>query len=241
MISDVNNTPPRSVNIFEHITIDVENKCSQLANLVATLKNSVATFFTGSETKRQQNTKKICGELIQRISTQKKDHGYEVLDIKKMNDNKHISTRFTHKTLDNTVTELFCSVKNELLNQTDKKLSLTKGHSDESVNIMLAALYQIYEQADKFLQKNINFGYNSLLKTRIFELIINNFIIENIEGATQNDKLIELLKNMHDIYKYELNSYKEISKEKIEYKIERFGKLQDNLKEYIFYIKPNNV
>ncbi|MCO7050541.1 hypothetical protein NAG84_11860, partial [Proteus terrae] len=62
-----------------------------------------------------------------------------------------------------------------------------------------------------------------------------------IEGATQNDKLIELLKNMHDIYKYELNSYKEISKEKIEYKIERFGKLQDNLKEYIFYIKPNNV
>ena len=163
--------------------------------------------------------------MIQRISTQKKDHGYEVLDIKKMNDNKHISTRFTHKTLDNTVTELFCSVKNELLNQTDKKLSLTKGHSDESVNIMLAALYQIYEQADKFLQKNINFGHNSLLKTRIFELIINNFIIENIEGATQNDKLIELLKNMHDIYKYELNSYKEISKEKIEYKIERFGKL----------------
>lgn len=227
---EINST--NRVSTFKRIATGVENKCSQLVNLVAAIKNSAETFFSGNETKKQQNTRKTCGELIQRISTQSKNHNYEVLDIKKMNKNEHISTRFTHKTLSKGVTELFGSIKNELLNQTDKKLSLTQGHLDKSVNLMLATLYQVYQQADKFIQKNINPGHNDLLKSQILELINNNFVIESTGKTTQNDDSIELLKNINEKYKDVLNSYKKTSKEKIEHKIERFERHQEIIKEY---------
>ncbi|WP_193014524.1 MULTISPECIES: hypothetical protein [Gammaproteobacteria] len=233
MINGSNNTP-RTASISERITIGVENKCSQLANVVAAIKNSTETFFMGSEAKRQQNTNKTCGELIQRISSQTKNYEYEVLDVKKLNGSGCISTRFTHKTLTNDVTKLFCSIKNELLNQTHKTLSCTHGHPDKSVNIILATLYQVYQQADKFIQKNINPGHNDLLKSQIFELISNNFIIESDRQMTQNDNVIELLKNINKNHKDTLHSQKEISKEKIEYKIDRYDKIQENLKESFF-------
>lgn len=217
--------------VFERITSSIGNKFSQLANVVAAIKNSTETFFVGSEAKRQQNINKTCGEFIQRISTKTKNDEYERLDAKTLNDSGRISSRLTHKELTNDVTKLFCSIKNELSNQTDKSLSLTEGHPDKSVNIMLATLYQVYQQANEHFQKNINPGHNDLLKSQIFELINNNFILESDCKTTQNDNVIALLKNINEKYQGELEPLKRNATDKINSKLEANRIIQQNLRD----------
>ncbi|MBI6215672.1 hypothetical protein JEP64_03580 [Proteus vulgaris] len=217
--------------IYERITSSIENKFSQLANIVVSIKNSAETLFVGSEAKRQQNINKTCGEFIQRISTKTKNDEYEKLDAKKLNDSGCISTKLTHKTLTNDVTKLFSSIKNELLNQTKKSLSVNEGHSDKSVNIMLATLYQVYQQANEHFQKNINPGHNDLLKSQIFELINNNFTIKSDCETTQNDNIIALLKNINEKYQGEIELLKRNVADKINHKLEKNRIIQQNLEE----------
>ncbi|MBI6544589.1 hypothetical protein JEO90_14290 [Proteus vulgaris] len=217
--------------IYERITSSIENKFSQLANIVVSIKNSAETLFVGSEAKRQQNINKTCGEFIQRISTKTKKDEYEKLDAKKLNDSGCISTKLTHKTLTNDVTKLFSSIKNELLNQTKKSLSANEGHSDKSVNIMLATLYQVYQQANEHFQKNINPGHNDLLKSQIFELINNNFTIKSDCETTQNDNIIALLKNINEKYQGEIELLKRNVADKINHKLEKKRIIQQNLEE----------
>ncbi|EEG83488.1 hypothetical protein PROPEN_04256 [Proteus penneri ATCC 35198] len=115
-----------------------------------------------------------------------------------------ISTRLTHKTLTKDVNNLFNLIQSELLNQPDKNLSITEGYSDNSVNIMLATLYQLYQQADKYTQDDINYTNNSSLKFQILGLI-NNLIIKSNSESTENGKAMTLLKNMNEKYKNELD------------------------------------
>lgn len=217
--------------IFERITSSIGNKFSQLVNIVVSIKNSAETLFVGSEAKRQQNINKTCGEFILRISTKTKNDEYEKLDAKKLNDSGCISTKLTHKTLTNDVTKLFSSIKNELLNQTKKSLSANEGHSDKSVNIMLATLYQVYQQANEHFQKNINPGHNDLLKSQIFELINNNFTIKSDCETTQNDNIIALLKNINEKYQGEIELLKRNVADKINHKLEKNRIIQQNLEE----------
>ncbi|WP_311748767.1 hypothetical protein [Proteus penneri] len=218
---------PHNVNItsnvtdtFDRIISSIEKKYSQLANVITALKNSTQTFFVGSETKRQQNINKICGEFIYLISTQTKNNEDERLNVTKLNDSGsgRISTRLTHKTLTKDVNNLFNLIQIELLNQPDKNLSITEGYSDNSVNIMLATLYQLYQQADKYTQDDINYTNNSSLKFQILGLI-NNLIIKSNSESTENGKAMTLLKNMNEKYKNELDLQIEKMKEKIKYKV----------------------
>ncbi|MBJ2116298.1 MULTISPECIES: hypothetical protein [Proteus] len=218
---------PHNVNItsnvtdtFDRIISSIEKKYSQLANVITALKNSTQTFFVGSETKRQQNINKICGEFIYLISTQTKNNEDERLNVTKLNDSGsgRISTRLTHKTLTKDVNNLFNLIQSELLNQPDKNLSITEGYSDNSVNIMLATLYQLYQQADKYTQDDINYTNNSSLKFQILGLI-NNLIIKSNSESTENGKAMTLLKNMNEKYKNELDLQIEKMKEKIKYKV----------------------
>lgn len=220
------NVASNVTNTFNRIISNIEKKYSQLADVITGLKNSTQTFFVGSEAKRQQNINKICGEFICRISTQTENNEDERLNVTKLNDSGsgRISTRLTHKTLTKDVNNLFNLIQSELLNQPDKNLSITEGYSDNSVNIMLATLYQLYQQAD-------NYTNNSSLKFQILELI-NNLIIKNNSEATENDNAIKLLKNMNEKYKNELELQIEKMKEKIEYKIKINTQLQKYLKEY---------
>ncbi|CRL58913.1 hypothetical protein [Proteus penneri] len=222
-------------NTFDRIISSIEKKYSQLANVITALKNSTQTFFVGSETKRQQNINKICGEFIYRISTQTKNNEDERLNVTKLNDSGsgsgRISTRLTHKTLTKDVNNLFNLIQSELLNQPDKNLSITEGHSDNSVNIMLAILYQVYQQADKYTKNDINYTNNSALKFQILGLI-NNLIIKSNSESTENGNAMTLLKNMNEKYKNELDLQIEKMKEKIEYKIKKDTQRQENLKNY---------
>lgn len=205
--------------VFERITSSIGNKFSQLANIVASIKNSTETFFVGSEAKRQQNINKICGELILRISTKIKDDEYEILDAKKLNNIGRISAKLTHKILTNEVAELVCLIKNELLNQADNFLSITEGHPDKSVNIMLATLYQVDQQVDEDIKSNTNFGYGSLLKLQISEVINNKFIIQNNNPMMKKHDMITLLKDINKRYQEEIELLKKNASDKINSKL----------------------
>ncbi|WP_368911228.1 hypothetical protein [Proteus vulgaris] len=211
------------INVNPHysecITSSDGNKISQLGNKTTSIKNSMETLFIGNEKKRKQNINKICGELIQRISTKTKNGEYERVEANKLNDGGRISTSLTHKTLANGVTKLFHAIKNELINQKDKSLSILVGHADKSVNIMLATLYQVYQQADKHIQKNINLGNNSLLKSQIPDFVSKEFTIQNDNLMIKNHDIMTVLEDIYKKHQGEIELLKRNASDKINSKL----------------------
>lgn len=225
------------VSTFERVTSSIENKFSQLSDLLISIKNSAKTLLLGSEERKKENINWICAKLINRI-TVPINHKYDTINEKKLSLEATISSRFKQNSLSGNTTELFSLVKNELLKQQNNRLSFTDGHPNKQVNLMLATLYEVHEQASAFIKNKIHPGLNLYLKSQIECLIKDNFIIEyktgNEKSTVNNEysEFIDFLSNMHEKYKDELNNHKKALKEKIEYKIEEFSKLQENLKEY---------
>ncbi|SUC00305.1 Uncharacterised protein [Proteus vulgaris] len=224
------------ISAFERVTSSIENKFGQLSDLLISVKNSTKTLLFGSECRKNENINWICAKFINRNTVPINDK-YDTINEKKLSLDTTISPRFKHHSLSGNATELFSLVKNELLKQQNNKLSFTNGHPSEQVNLMLATLYEVHEQASVFEQEKIHPGLNRYLKSQIECLIKDNFIIEEQTGNekrtvnNEDGKVIGFLKNMHDKYKEELEHHKKALKEKIDYKMEEFDKLQDVLKE----------
>ncbi|OAT47236.1 hypothetical protein M997_1763 [Proteus hauseri ATCC 700826] len=57
-----------NTSIFARIASSIENKFSQLADSLTSIKNSGKIFLFGSEDRKNENIKLICAEIIQRNS-----------------------------------------------------------------------------------------------------------------------------------------------------------------------------
>lgn len=219
---------------------NVKNNNSTLANMIASVKNSIKTFFVGSEMRKRENIHKICAEFITRISTTKIYNEAEILDENKLNSSAKISARVTHKILSKNINKLFNLIKKEMLNQNDKSLSPIDGHADQSVNIMLAALYRAYEKTEPSMSNNIGSTNNAVLKSQIEEIITENFTIKKMSVSNQQndfekidkENVMPLLKKISQKYEKELEELTQNATNKIDYILEKNRILIENLKKY---------
>lgn len=216
---------------------NVKNNNSTLANIITSVKNSIKTFFVGSEMRKRENIHKICAEFIIRISTTKIYDEAEILDATKLNANAKISARVTHGMLSKNINKLFNLIKKEMSNQKDKSLSPIDGHADKSVNIMLASLYKAYEKTELSVNDNIKTKNNAVLKSQIEEIITENFKIkrtfifnqENDSEKIDKEMVMPLLKEISQKYETELEKLTQNANNKIDYILEKNKKLKENL------------
>lgn len=141
-----------------------ENFRSAVAEMLTSLKNTMVTFFAGSAEKKTHNITKTCAELLLKTTGSQPP---EPLKLGQLFDLSTFSSRFTSGTMTQSSERAFCLIKNELQQQKNKTLTLTEGHQDKNVNIMLATLGKLYFETE-----------DNLLKTEIENFCTQNFSIE---------------------------------------------------------------
>lgn len=211
-----NSHQTQTANVFTRIISNVEEQFAHLKESMTSIKNSCKTFLFGSDQRKQQNIEKICGEFIYRI----KNEEIKSFDEHKMNQYLNISTRFTHHTFSKDEKGLFALIKNEIINNTDKSLSLFKGHANGSINLMLATLQQAINKADKC-------GGSNILTEQIYSFMAVNFLIDKYDAEV-------ILNNISKNYGKEIAELENMAGERIEKALIKAKLLNENLKSSTF-------
>lgn len=178
-----------------------ENFRSAVAEMLTSLKNTMVTFFAGSAEKKTHNITKTCAELLLKTTGSKGETTPpESLKLHQRFDSSTFSSRFTPETMTQSPERAFCLIKNELQQQKNKILSLTEGHQDKNVNIMLATLGKLYFETK-----------DNPLKTEIENFCTQNFSIEaggGNEPVIGYDNIIHtknMLENMSAKYQEDMS------------------------------------